>query len=89
MQNVINIREIQSINKTKQDFTTNKAMLIAKMHLFMNDAENKRESLYKSYKDALMGNKTAEMERLALEITETSGKLSAFTICANLVAINI
>ncbi len=89
MQNIINFQEAKAKQQTMQEQSVKKAFLIAQMHVFMNEAENRRKELYESYAKAFSESNTKEMHELALQITEAGGKLSALTKCINLVAINI
>lgn len=86
--NVIDFEKAKHNQQTMQEHTAKKAFLIAQMHVFMNDAESRRKNLYKEYSKAFTSNDIKLMQKLALEIVETAGKLSAYTKCANLVAIH-
>lgn len=87
MQNIIDFQAAKEKQQAIQEKTTQKAFLIAKMHVFMNEAEAKRKTLYLEYSKAFNSNDTKLMQKLALEIVETAGKLFAYTKCANLLAI--
>lgn len=86
MQNVISL---QKAKEMKDEQTYKKAMLLAQMHVFMNDAEKNRKELYAKYSEALMAGDTNAMFALALSITEAGGMLRAFTKSANYIASNV
>lgn len=85
MQNVISL---QQVKEQKQEQTVKKAILLANMHVFMNDAEKRRKELYCEYSKAILTNNNDLTNKLALEITEAGGMLRAFRKCENLIAIN-
>lgn len=89
MQQVISFQQAKQRCQEKQNDAYKKAMLLAQMHVFMNEAESQRKELYKSYAKAFKESNTKDMRDLALQITEAGGKLSAFTKCINLLAIQI
>lgn len=89
MQQVISFQQAKERSQEKQEVAYKKALLLAQMHVFMNEAEKQRKELYKSYAKAFSESDTNEMRDLALQITEAGGKLSAFIKCINLVAIEL
>lgn len=89
MQNVISFQQAHIKSEKKQADCLKKAFLLAQMHVYMNEAEKQRKSLYESYAKAFNESNTKEMQEIALQITEAGGKLSAFIKCINLIAINV
>lgn len=89
MQQVISFQQGKERSQEKQEVTYKKALLLAQMHVFMNEAEKQRKELYKSYAKAFSESDTNKMRNLSLQITEAGGKLSAFIKCINLVEIEL
>ncbi len=89
MQQVISFQQAQTKHFQNLGIKFKKAMILAQIHVFINEAESHRKELYKSYYEAFNANKRDEMVNLSREITEAGGRLSAFRKCENLIAINI